>query len=114
MRMNLEAAYADPTRLRDSVVDRYCDLLLAPGNRGAMIERIRQGVLEYPIPLLRQIKSRTLLLWGKKDWLIPYDNSADYMAALPNATLGEASGLNRGRSSLRDSDVPIHFYGNRA
>jgi pimeloyl-ACP methyl ester carboxylesterase len=87
VRMNLEAAYADPTRLRDPVVGRYYDLLRAPGNRGAMIERMRQNVLEDPIPLLRQIKSPTLLLWGKKDRLIPYANSADYMAALPNATL---------------------------
>jgi pimeloyl-ACP methyl ester carboxylesterase len=28
-----------------------------------------------------------LLLWGKKDRLIPYGNAADYLAALPNATL---------------------------
>ncbi len=27
------------------------------------------------------------MLWGKEDRLIPYANSADYMAALPNASL---------------------------
>jgi pimeloyl-ACP methyl ester carboxylesterase len=87
MRMNLEAAYAEPTRLRDAVVDRYYELLLAPGNRASMIDRMRQSVLQDPVPLLRQIKTPTLLLWGEKDRLIPYANSADYMAALPNATL---------------------------
>jgi pimeloyl-ACP methyl ester carboxylesterase len=87
MRMNLETAYADPERLSDSVVDRYYDLLLAPGNRGASIERMRQSVLEDPVPLLRQIRARTLLLWGKKDRLIPHANAAEFLASLPNATL---------------------------
>jgi pimeloyl-ACP methyl ester carboxylesterase len=87
MRMNLETAYADPARLSDPVVDRYYDLLLAPGNRGAIIERMRQSVLEDPVPMLRKIKVPTLLLWGQKDRLIPYANAADYLAALPDAKL---------------------------
>lgn len=87
MRLNLAVAYADPARLSESVADRYYDLLLAPGNRGAMIDRMRQSVLEDPVPALREIKTATLLLWGQKDRLIPYANSADYLAALPNATL---------------------------
>lgn len=87
LRENLAAAYADPAQLSDSIVDRYYDLLLAPGNRGAMIERLRQSVLVDPTPFLRQISTPSLLLWGKKDRLIPYANAADYMAALPKAAL---------------------------
>lgn len=87
MRSNLAAAYGDPSRLEPAVVDRYYDLLLAPGSRAAMISRMQQIMLEDPIPLLRQIEIPTLLLWGRKDRLIPFSNSADYMRALPNATL---------------------------
>lgn len=87
MRMNLEAAYADPSRLSDPVADRYYDLLLAPGDRGAMLDRMRQSVLEDPVPILRRIRVPTLLLWGEKDRLIPVANAKDYMAALPDATL---------------------------
>jgi pimeloyl-ACP methyl ester carboxylesterase len=87
VRMNLATAYADPTRLTEPVVDRYYDLLLAPGNRGAMIDRMRQTLLKDPTPILRQIRTPTLLVWGMQDRLIPYANSADYMAALPNAKL---------------------------
>lgn len=87
MRMNLKAAYANPKRLTDSMVDRYYDLLLAPGNRGAMLDRMRQIVLEDPNPLLRRIQAPTLVLWGEQDRLIPVANAADYMAALPDATL---------------------------
>jgi len=87
MRSNLAAAYGDPSRLKPAVVERYYDLLLAPGSRAAMISRMQQIVLEDPIPLLRQIEIPTLLLWGRKDRLIPFANSADYLRALPNATL---------------------------
>jgi pimeloyl-ACP methyl ester carboxylesterase len=87
LKMNLAAAYADPTRLTEAVVDRYYELLLASGNRGAMLDRMRQSVLEDPVPLLLHIRTPTLLLWGTKDRLIPYGNAADYLASLPNATL---------------------------
>jgi pimeloyl-ACP methyl ester carboxylesterase len=87
LKMNLAAAYADPTRLTEPVVDRYYELLLASGNREAMLDRMRQCVLVDPVPLLLRIRTPTLLLWGKKDRLIPYANAADYLATLPNATL---------------------------
>jgi pimeloyl-ACP methyl ester carboxylesterase len=93
MRSYLAPAYADPTRLSDSVIDRYYDLLLAPGNRAAMISRMQQMMLEEPIPILRQIGCPTLLLWGRKDRLIPFSNSADYVHALPNARLVELPDL---------------------
>jgi pimeloyl-ACP methyl ester carboxylesterase len=87
LRANLAAAYGDPGRLSDATVDRYYDLLLAPGNREAMIERMQQTVLEEPTPILRRIKAPTLLLWGQKDRLIPFANSADYLGALGDAHL---------------------------
>jgi pimeloyl-ACP methyl ester carboxylesterase len=87
MRSNLGAAYGDPSRLSEAVIDRYYDFLRAPGNRAAMLARMQQTVLEEPIPLLRQINTPTLLLWGRKDRLIPFSNSADYLRSLPHATL---------------------------
>jgi pimeloyl-ACP methyl ester carboxylesterase len=89
MRSNLAAAYADPSRLSESVIDRYYDLLLAPGNRAAMISRMQQSILVPPIPILKSIAAPTLLLWGRQDRLIPFANSADYVSALPNARLVE-------------------------
>jgi pimeloyl-ACP methyl ester carboxylesterase len=93
MRNYLAAAYGDPSRLSDSVIDRYYDLLLARGNRGAMISRMQQTILVEPTPILRQIAMPTLLLWGRKDQLIPFSNSADYLGALPNASLVEFPNL---------------------
>ncbi len=87
LRMNLEPAYADPGKLTDAATTRYHDLLLAPGARAAQIARMSQTVLEDPVPYLRRIRAPTLLLWGEKDAMIPFANSADYLAAIPNVRL---------------------------
>jgi len=89
IRNYLATAYGDPSRLSDSVIDRYYDLLLAPGNRAALLSRMRQNILEEPSAILRQIGTPTLLLWGKKDRVIPFSNSADYVRALPHVRLVE-------------------------
>lgn len=87
LRMNLAAAYADPAALSDAVVTRYHEMLLAPGVRNALIERMQQTILEDPVPILNRIQAPTLLLWGEQDALIPFSNAKDYVRALPRGTL---------------------------
>ena len=87
LRASLAPAYADPGHLSEPVLTRYRDMMMAPGVRPAILERLRQSVLRDPIPLLRQIQAPTLLLWGKRDQMIPFGNSTDYLAAIPHATL---------------------------
>jgi pimeloyl-ACP methyl ester carboxylesterase len=84
---SLKPAYADPAMLTAELVDRYDDLLRAPGARQAMLDRMRQTVLVDPRPLLAAIKAPTLLLWGERDAMIPVANSQDYLKAMPNARL---------------------------
>ena len=87
VRKNLQAAYGNPEILSDETVDRYYDLMLAPGVREAMLARMEQTILEDPRPLLRRIQVPVLLVWGGKDAMIPAGNAADYERELPNATL---------------------------
>ncbi len=87
LRQNLAVAYGDPGALTDETLDRYYALLLAPGNRAAMIDRMRQTVLVDPEPILRSITVPVLLVWGEKDAMIPIANAADYLRALPHARL---------------------------
>jgi pimeloyl-ACP methyl ester carboxylesterase len=87
LRSSLEPAYADPAALTPALVARYHDLMRAPGGRDALIARLRQTVLVDPRPLLRSIEAPTLLIWGERDAMIPFANSADYLGALPHATL---------------------------
>jgi len=87
VRMNLAPAYGDTAALTDETVNRYYDLMLAPGVRDAMIERMEQTVLVDPKPLLWSIHAPTLLLWGEKDALIPISNAGDYLRNLTDAKL---------------------------
>ena len=83
--MNLKPAYANPNTLNDALVNRYYDLMLAPGVRGAILARMQQTVLQDPVPSLSSIQVPTLLIWGEKDAFIPISNSNDYLKVMPNA-----------------------------
>lgn len=87
LRMNLQAAYAQPDSLSDAVTTRYHDLILAPGARQAMLDRLAQTVLQEPVPLLRQIRAPTLLVWGEADAMIPVSNASDYLQAITGSRL---------------------------
>ena len=90
---NLAPAYADRAHLADSVVSRYYDLMLAPGNRAALFARMQQTMLTDPVPLLRTITAPTLLVWGEEDRMIPMSNAQDYLAAVPRARLVRLTAL---------------------
>jgi len=93
LRANLQSSYGDPGRLTAPVVDRYHDMLRAPGVRQATIERMEQTILAPPEPLLAQINAPVLLVWGEKDALIPVSNAADYTKSLRNSRLTILPGL---------------------
>jgi pimeloyl-ACP methyl ester carboxylesterase len=87
LRMNLAQSYGDPSSLTPATVDRYYDLMLAPGARAALLDRMAQTVLVPPEPLLRRIQAPVLLLWGEKDALIPFSNASDYSRNLRESQL---------------------------
>jgi len=93
LRMNLEVAYGDPSRLSDELAQTYHDLLRAPGNRDALLQRLQQTVLRNPVPLLEQVQVPVLLMWGEADGMIPVANSADYQRHLDNVRLVRLPGL---------------------
>ncbi|WP_248298095.1 alpha/beta fold hydrolase [Tabrizicola sp. YIM 78059] len=93
LRPSIAAAYGDPARLSEPVLERYHALLLASGNRKAMLDRMRHTVLVDPRPLLRRIPVPVLLMWGEKDAMIPVANARDYLAELPDARLVVLPGL---------------------
>jgi pimeloyl-ACP methyl ester carboxylesterase len=93
LRANLTPAYSDPARLTDSVAGRYHDLMLVPGNRDALLSRLRQTVLTDPAPRLSRIAAPTLLLWGEDDAMIPVQNAEDYRRLMPDASVVRLPGL---------------------
>lgn len=93
LRASLAPAYADAGTMTDALFTRYRDMMLAPGVRGAIVRRTGQQVLVDPVPLLRRIEAPTLLMWGERDGMIPFANSADYLRALPHGTLAALPGI---------------------
>jgi pimeloyl-ACP methyl ester carboxylesterase len=87
LKMSLAPAYANPSSLTPTMVDRYHDLMCAPGVRKSIIARINQTVLKDPVPLLKNIQADTLLLWGENDAMIPVANAKDYLNIIPRVRL---------------------------
>ncbi len=93
IRANLAPAWAHPEALPDAVLERYRDMLLAPGVRRAILDRTRQTVLTDPSARLRRITAPTLLLWGTHDAMIQVSNAQDYLRLIPHAQLAALPGM---------------------
>ncbi len=85
LRRTMQNAYAVHGALTDAVVERYHAMLLAPGVRRAILDRMLQTRLVPPEPILATIRAPVLLLWGEWDGAVPASHSADYERALPDA-----------------------------
>ena len=80
----LRASFADPSKVTDTKIDRYWELLRYPGNRLATLYRFSAGrdapittPLPHPIP--------TLVMWGEEDKLIPVSSAAWFKQQVPDA-----------------------------
>jgi pimeloyl-ACP methyl ester carboxylesterase len=82
LRAGLAPAYADPAALTPAVAELYRDMMLAPGVRQAILDRLATHVLVPPEPLLRRIEAPVLLLWGERDRMVPAPHAADYAREL--------------------------------
>ena len=83
---SIEPAFADPQMLNETLVNRYYDMLRAPGVRGAILDRSNQTIYTDPVPRLKKIKAPTLLLWGEQDQMIPSSNAQSYAGVLLNSS----------------------------
>ena len=86
VRKSIEPAFAEADALNDALVNRYFDMLRAPGVRGAILERSNQTIYTDPVPRLKAIKAPTLLIWGEQDQMIPSSNAQSYAGVLLNST----------------------------
>jgi pimeloyl-ACP methyl ester carboxylesterase len=85
VRKSIEPAFVDVNELDDQLVNRYHDMLRAPGVRAAILARANQTIYTDPVPRLKQIKAPTLLIWGEDDKMIPSSNATSYAAVLENS-----------------------------
>jgi len=83
---SIEPAFADPQMLNETLLNRYYDMLRAPGVRGAILDRSNQTIYTDPVPRLKKIKAPTLLLWGEQDQMIPSSNAQSYAGVLRHSS----------------------------
>jgi pimeloyl-ACP methyl ester carboxylesterase len=86
-RESVEGVYADKSKITEALVDRYFELTLREGNRQAFVDRLNMLYDTSNIPMIRTIRTPTLVLWGEQDLLIPTENAQRFHADLPNDTL---------------------------
>ena len=79
--------YGDPSRVTPELVDRYVDLSLREGNRGALRERFAQLEYQDQSALVQTIQQPTLVIWGAQDRLIPPSIARRFEQDLPNGQL---------------------------
>lgn len=87
VRPALSALYADPARLNDEEVVRVTALMKRDGNGEAMVTRLEQFTLPDPEPVLGQVETPTLILWGEQDVIVPPAHGPRFVEAMPDARL---------------------------
>jgi len=84
---SLRNTYGDPSRVTPELVDRYYELTLREGNRGALARRFTAGRHSPDTPRIRDIAVPTLILWGARDRLIPPQYAQQFRRDIPGSHL---------------------------
>lgn len=87
VRASLQPLFGNPAALTPELLTRYRDMMLAPGVRQAMVDRLEEFKLSNPDPALATIQAPTLLMWGERDIMVPARDAEKFAAALPNERL---------------------------
>jgi len=87
VRSSVENVYADPSKVAESIVERYFKLTLREGNRQALVDRMAEDAQTDNTDLVKSILQPTLVLWGEKDLLIPVSYAQRFHRDLPESRL---------------------------
>ena len=87
IKQSLEQSVGDPGKVTPAMVDLYWKLLRHPGNRQATVARgdfprKQASALEFA-----GLTMPSLIMWGKKDTLVPLANATWFARQLPNETV---------------------------
>jgi pimeloyl-ACP methyl ester carboxylesterase len=86
VRRTLREAYGEPRQVTPELVERYRSLALRAGNRAAFVARAQTPRVDRSAQL-SLLRVPTLVLWGRKDRLIPVAHAPRFAEAIPGAEL---------------------------
>ncbi len=89
----VRSVYADPSKVTPELVDRYYDMVLRPGNRRALAQRIEAMQGDDVSGRIRALTLPTLVLWGAQDRLIPVELGRRFAQDIAGARLVVFDGL---------------------
>ena len=87
VKKSIKSVYADDSQVDEMLVDRYYDLSLRAGNRGALSDRLREFDNVEDQAQIEQLALPTLIMWGAKDELIPVENAELFHRDIANSQL---------------------------
>ncbi len=111
LKKTVEDVYADPTHATPQEVDFYSDMLRRSGNRRALVQRMAVAKEDLS-PEIKKVKAPTLIVWGDRDRLIPFENAYQFERDIPSAkaivyeNVGHVPQMEIPERSVRDV---IHF-----
>ena len=82
----LTAGFGDPSNISEELITRWHDLLLREGQRDAQMARMRQYVSGDIDQVIQQVKSPVLIMWGKKNKIVPVELAYEMKNLLENST----------------------------
>ena len=86
IRKSLEDAFYNKSLVNEKMVDQYHDLLLRDGNRAATLE-LFQHPMKPDATKIKNIIQPTLIIWGKEDQLISYQNAYKFKQDIRDSRL---------------------------
>ena len=86
IRKSLEDAFYNKSLVTEKMVQQYHDLLLREGNRAAVLELFKHPMKPDPSKI-KTITQPTLIIWGKQDQLISYNNASLFKQNIQNSQM---------------------------
>jgi pimeloyl-ACP methyl ester carboxylesterase len=83
---SVEDAFYNKALATEVMVQRYYDLLLREGNRGAVLELFKHP-MKADAAKIKSITQPTLIIWGKEDQLISYKNAILFKQDICNSRM---------------------------
>jgi pimeloyl-ACP methyl ester carboxylesterase len=108
VKRTLRDAYGD--KMTPELIERYRLLALREGNRAAFVARAKVSQVDRSADIAL-VRTRTLILWGKEDRLIPVKDAARFAKTIPEAQLVIYEGVGHvpmeeiGERSARDVEA---------
>jgi|TARA_B100001245_G_scaffold191628_1_gene149911 pimeloyl-ACP methyl ester carboxylesterase len=81
----LTGGFGDPSNISEELITRWHDLLLREGQRDAQMARMRQYVSGDIDQVIKQVKAPVLIMWGKKNKVVPVELAYEMKNLLVNS-----------------------------